>query len=186
MARISRIALVALALTALLAVAASQAAAAPDLRQWKIDFAVPPSTNYAFGLINTSAGQQVRYGERRFGINLVYDSGSNREWRLERLNGSTGALRWDEPLALKNLKIGKYVYYEERDYGINLAWTGARVAQWRLRGGAAGSTIPGRLLVALYNDREPDYVIHGSREFGINLCWAGDWHFGWPYTGWNC
>ena len=176
---------VVLAIAALLAAAAAQAEAAP-LRQWKIDFAVAPSTNTAFGLINHEAGEQVRYRSRRFGINLVYDSGSNREWRLERTSGSTGPLRWDEPLALKNLTIGKYVHYKERDYGINLDWTTTRTAQWRLRGGTAGTQIPGGYLVSIYNDVEPDYLIHGAREFGINLCWASDFHMAWPYLGWNC
>jgi hypothetical protein len=185
MTRTSRIIIVATAFGALFAAASSQAHAW-QLRQWKVDFAGSPSANSSFALSNTETGKQMRYGERDYGINLVWDGGSTREWRLERANGSAGALRWDEPLALRNTTINRYVRYQVRDYGINLGWTTTRETQWRVRGGTAGTTIPAGYLVSIYNTVEPDYLVHGARAFGINLCWAGDFHPTNYYTGWNC
>ena len=119
-ARIARLtALLAVALVAVIA-ALAPSADAYSIKQWTFKYSGAPSTNAPFSLYNQDTQDEVRYGERSCGINLVWSPGTTREWRLRRANGSTGPLRFGERLALRNDTVAAYMNYRSRDCGINL------------------------------------------------------------------
>jgi len=167
--------LVALALalaTAILA-GAPTAQASSSEEQWSLSFSGSRSTNVPFQLFNERVGDEVRYGSRSCGINLVWSPGDTREWRFERPNRTTAAIRYGESLALYNTTIDRYVRYESRSCGINLGWSSQAHFEWRPGGGSTGSPIAASHL-SLYNTVEKDDLVNFSRPFGINLRWHDD------------
>jgi hypothetical protein len=167
------LALAVAAIAALVAFApAAGAAAGPS--QWSLRFGGAATTNAPFSLYNQDKGSEVVYGSQPWcAINLAWSSGTHRDWRFERAAGSTGPIRYNEPLALKNIPRGTYLYYNTRICGINLNWSSIPQYQWRLRGGTAGAPISTTNL-QLFNDTEGDVLVHAWRPWGINLKWLRD------------
>jgi hypothetical protein len=176
-----------LAGTALLAVAsfgfssrsAAVAAGAVTPANWEIGGSVATGAQIyegtqRYNLFNRSTGQVVVYGEREYGINLVWSpSLSATNIRFERPAGASGAIKFDEPLAIY-AQGGGYVVYQTRDYGINLGWKSSldtSAFQWRIRGGPAGTPVLARQHIVLTNTRIDRDVVYGEREYGINLVW---------------
>jgi len=127
-----------------------------------------------YHLLNRTTGQVVVYGEREYGINLVWSSSlSAANIRFERPAGASGAIKFDEPLAIY-VQGGGYVVYQSRDYGINLGWKSsldASAYQWRIRGGPAGTPVLAKQHIILTNTKVDRDVVYGEREYGINLVW---------------
>jgi hypothetical protein len=133
-----------------------------------------PDSDHDYDLLNAKIGQALVYGERRFGINLVWgDPANSNNIRFARRAGSTAALKYGEAVAI-NVRKGGWLKYGERPVGINLRWSDTPVYEWRIDGGAANSDVGMRSLVALYNLQHDDWVMYVPRDFGINLRWSGD------------
>ena len=173
-ARVARFAaLFAVTLVALTAFCAS--AQAYSRGQWRIDVVSGyPSTNTPFALYNEDNEKGVRYGERDYGINLVWTGSVVREWQFARSSGTTGPLRFGERLALLNTRENKWVGYMSRTFGINLGWSSTPRYEWLILGGTDGQPVTTEAHHALFNTVEPDYLIYGERDWGINLVWAKD------------
>lgn len=173
--RITRLAVgLGLATIVLLVAFAPAASAAYGTKQWSLRFSGAPAIKKAFSLYNQDTNKEVVYGSQPWcAINLAWSSGLRRDWRFERAGGSTGPIRYNEPLALYNIPRNRYVYYKTRDCGINLNWSSDPKFQWRLHGGTTGTQISTTNL-GLYNDIEADHLVYAWRVWGINLKWFGD------------
>ena len=124
-------------------------------------------------LWNIPNDQSIQYGEREFGINLVWDSFADLgNVTIERSSGST-AIRYGDAVAI-GIQDGGYVQYEERDYGINLVWSSQAIYEWEVTGGATGQAVPIDRQVGLFNRTHGDHLVYGSRTYGINLRWWSD------------
>jgi hypothetical protein len=135
---------------------------------------VVPDSDHDYDLLNAKIGSALVYGERSFGINLVWgDPRNSNNVRFARQSGSRSAIKYDEPIAI-NIRGGGWLVYKKRPVGINLGWSDSPRYESRIDGGKAGDNvvIPG--LIALYNTVEKDWLMYVPREFGINLRWTGD------------
>ncbi len=129
------------------------------------------------------------YGEREYGINLVWGNCINPNVTFLRKAGP-GPIHYGEQVAIKinnadktNPKVGQgFLRYQKREYGINLAWSNEPVYEWIIRS-AAGPEMDGKdvltrgalnSLLGLYNEVEPDFLLYCSRKYGINLRWTKD------------
>jgi hypothetical protein len=160
-----------------LSVLAPAARAVEHPKEWSLRYStsMDPRTYHPFSLYSQWVNQEVRYGSREYGINLVWSPGTTREWRLQRCcSWETGAIKWGEPLALWNETNRKWVKYGERDNGINLVWSDTPVYEWSIRAGTIGTVATRSSSLALYNAVERDYVVYGERACGINLRWYDD------------
>jgi hypothetical protein len=131
-------------------------------------------------MMNLTAQQVIKYGERTDGINLVWD-------------------RWDRNVGLANVKFeqdpdtagpiyegratavhvlnGGYLRYGERARGINLVWSQSPVYEWQIMHNVPPEprdTVQLLVRIGLYNTKAQDYVIYCRRPYGINLRWAQD------------
>lgn len=64
-------------------------------------------------IYNTKARAYLRYGERRYGINLEWSKTPRFEWDVHRRGAR---------LALYNARVRDFLVYGERRYGVNLRW----------------------------------------------------------------
>ena len=157
-----------------------------DRENWQVlqasetsDLAVTPSRTY--GLRNTTIDQFLGYGERTFGINLVWRGNTNpKNIRLtrgvEHDNPSASdhrAIKYREPIAIK-VRSGSYLRYGQRDFGINLKWSDTPIREWEIRGGDEGEPVKNLSVVSLYNRTIGDEVVYCTRDFGIDLKWHND------------
>ncbi len=125
-----------------------------------------------FDLLDTHANSYVKYGERDWGINLVWSSSApGNVAKLVKAGG--GTLKYGDRVAL-NFKSGGYVKYESRRWGINLVWSSTPVYEWEVRGGTTGNAVPKGTAVRLFNATENDNLVYCRRPVGINLGWAKD------------
>jgi len=124
-------------------------------------------------LWNIPNNQSIRYGERDYGINLIWDSAADLgNVTIERSSGSN-AIRFGDAVAIR-IQSGGYVRYEERDYGINLVWSSQAIYEWEATGGVTGHAVPINRQVGLFNRTHGDHLVYGSRSWGINLMWWSD------------
>jgi hypothetical protein len=148
------------------------------LDEWTIERQIDEDVLTAgntYELRNTEVGRYVIYGEREYGINLVWSTSSNRDVFFAHVDPPQGApVLFGEPVAIA-VADGGYLKYQARDYGINLVWTDERVEEWELRGGNDGALIPyeGNRF-SLYNRVADDYLVYCVRSYGINLRWSED------------
>jgi hypothetical protein len=174
-----RLVLTLAAVTAGAAASMVPAAEAAQIADWKVTSAGPTGSSVvpgvtAYRLDNRTAGSALVYGQRDFGINLVWGSSSGPvNVRFERPSTSPnhGPLQFGEPLAVR-ISGGGYVRYKVRTFGINLDWSSTPVFDWGIYGGTG--TIRTGASVSLYNRTESDHLVHARRTFGINLCWYQD------------
>jgi hypothetical protein len=127
-----------------------------------------------YTLSNSVAKQSVRYGSRKYGINLVWDDAADlANVSFHRQGSSTAPVSFGERLAI-GVEGGGYVRYGERDNGINLVWSSTLVYEWELTGGTFAQQIPLRQDIQLFNRHIGDLVVYGERNRGINLRWWSD------------
>jgi hypothetical protein len=136
-------------------------------------------------LWNNYIRNYVQYGERDYGINLVWARRGPtpvKDIRFMRASGTLDPVIHGEALALF-VEGGKFLKYSEREYGINLVWSDTPVYEWKVEAGAPGghdnSGDPGtrvntRKPIGLVNTKIGQHVVYCEREYGINLRWAKD------------
>jgi hypothetical protein len=122
-----------------------------------------------YSIFNTYIDSYVRYGEREYGINLVWSDTAPNNVALERQGG--GTINYGEPVAMR-ITDGGYVRYQSRKWGINLVWSSSPHYEWEIYGGSGA--VPSGTRVRLYNTVEKDDMIYCPRWRGINLTWADD------------
>ena len=144
---------------------------------WQLRSATPsgqPLRSFSrLRIVEMFRNQAPRYGEREYGINLVWGSPNVSNAYFMSRAGRSRPLRYGEPLAL-HIEGGGFVRYMEREYGINLRWSETPKYEWILRGRDKrfGSPVRSNDRVALYNVPNSKYVVYGEREHGINLVWS--------------
>lgn len=127
-----------------------------------------------YTLYNVTEKQSLKYGERKWGINLVWDkSQSPGNVRVVTRGIANGPIRYGDKVALQVDK-GGYLKYEKRDYGINLVWSKAPVYEFVITGGAKGQPVAVNAPVGIYNEVEKDFVIRAERPVGVGLRWYKD------------
>lgn len=135
---------------------------------------VVPAATQKYDLLNTTVNEAIVYGERRYGINLVWgDPGKSDNIRFQRASNSNDPLRYGELIAI-NVRRGGFVVYEKRDFGINLVWREVPSFEWELAGGNKGEIVKTGSVVALFNTVEKDFLFYDPRSYGINLKWLKD------------
>ena len=154
------------------------------LTDWSIEFRSdksPGSSDIALGefyvLRNATLGKLLGYGQREYGINLIWDAPlpvDDGNIRFESPEGE-GKLMQGQPVALF-VRNGGYLYYKEREYGINLEFSTSPKYEWQVLVPRDHRTKPAQLgtMVALYNTEIKAFVVYCEREYGINLRWAKD------------
>jgi hypothetical protein len=137
---------------------------------------VRPDTGHSYDLFNLNVSKVLRYGEREYGINLVWgDLGSADESiGFARASSGSGPIQFRERIAIR-VRGGRYLRYGEREYGINLVWSDQPIFEWHIEGdgGATGNVIRG-IPIALFNETHSDYLFYDPRRYGINLKWLKD------------
>jgi len=122
---------------------------------------------------NLHNNQSIRYGEREYGINLVWDGRADLgNMTIERRSGSN-AIRFGELVAIR-IQNGGYIRYQEREYGINLVWSSQAIYEWEVTGGSTSQAVPLNRQIGLFNRTHGDHLVYGEREYGINLRWWSD------------
>lgn len=111
----------------------------PTLEEWTIERKIPEDVLTAgntYELKNTTVDRYVIYGQREYGINLVWSASSTRDvFFAHALNAPQGTpLLYGEPIAIA-VSDGGYLKHQPREYGINLVWSAERVTEWEIRGG---------------------------------------------------
>lgn len=71
-------------------------------------------------LSNSVSGKVLRYGARKYGINLVFANQPAYEWYI--VGGDTGSPVGSDEFALWNKTSGQFLVYGARTHGINLVW----------------------------------------------------------------
>jgi hypothetical protein len=146
-----------------------------DVQQWRLLGAgAELLSGRQVTLRNEVINSSVRYGEREYGINLVWDQAADlANVSFHRAPGAGGPVTFGEHLAVR-VDGGGFVRYQDREYGINLVWSQTPVFEWELTGGAFGSPVRLTSLVGLFSRLHGEHVVYGEREYGINLRWWGD------------
>ncbi|WP_157519375.1 hypothetical protein [Herbidospora mongoliensis] len=131
----------------------------------------------SYDLFNETVFQRLVYGEREYGINLVWEDPepATPSIRFLAASGAPSAILYGERVAI-NVRGGGYLRYGEREYGINLKWSDEPVYEWRLLGNPSLVNTPVDIAnpVGLYNTVANDYVFYDPRRYGINLKWLRD------------
>ena len=135
---------------------------------------VRPDSDHDYDLFNAKIGESLVYGERRFGINLVWgDAANSNNIRFARQSGSTSPIKYNQMVAI-NVRRGGWLVHRQRDFGVNLGWSDTPRYEWRIDGGDPQDDVVVPGLIALYNSVENDWLMYVPRDFGINLRWSGD------------
>jgi hypothetical protein len=139
-----------------------------------VEESVRPRAKHSYDLLNTTENEALMYGERKYGINLVWgDPGASDNIRFQRQAGTDEPLKFGELVAI-NVRRGGFLRYQKRDYGINLNWADGPVFEWKIMGGAAGGDVQSGKVIALFNTVEKDHLFYDPRTYGINLKWVRD------------
>ena len=146
-----------------------------DVDQWELlgtPGEVMPGAGYT--LRNRINDRSVRYGEREYGINLVWDRAADlANVTLVRSGADDDPVRFGEPLAVR-VRGGGYLRYQEREYGINLVWSDGPVYEWMVGGRHLAGPVRLRQRFRIVNLEHGDYLAYGVRDFGFNLRWWSD------------
>ncbi len=161
--------------SALFASTSRASAAERSVKDWQIQGAgkeVKSGTGYT--LYNVTDKNAVKYGERDWGINLVWDKKGNlNNIKIVGQNNATGAIKFGDKVAI-HVDKGGYLKYQKRDWGINLVWSKTPVYEFVVTGGMKGTAVPTNATIGLYNEVEKDFLIYAERPVGINLRWYKD------------
>jgi len=88
-------------------------------------------------IMETTQKKYLRYQEREYGINLVWDAKPFYEWQI--FGGQAGTTIVKRPggrglaepvVSLSNVRKNSFLVYGGRDYGINLIWSNTDVRQF--------------------------------------------------------
>jgi hypothetical protein len=135
---------------------------------------IVPDVDHDYDIFDAKVGAALVYGERRFGINLVWgDAATSNNVRFARQSGARDPIKYKESIAI-NIRRGGWLVYKKREVGINLGWSDSPKFEWRIDGGEPRDTVALPGLIALHNSVENDWLFYAPREFGINLRWTGD------------
>lgn len=135
---------------------------------------VPDNANYVYDLLNLTCSECIQYGQRTWGINLVWgDPAKKDNIRFQRQPGSKEPLKFEEPVAIY-VRGGGFLIYKERKFGINLGWSYTPKFEWKILGGTAGTDVPATKQIGVFNTVANDSVMYEPRDFGINLKWFKD------------
>jgi len=174
----NKLAVIPLALAAFcLSTGSAQASgkAAKTILDWKIlgsGTEVKSGTSYT--LFNVTDNDSLRYGERTWGINLVWDkSKALNNIRFDVKGGGSKTLKYGDVVAI-HVKNGGYLYYHHRDIGVNLSWSTPAKYEWVIAGGTKGTPVKVGAPLALYNQVEKDFMIFAERPAGVSLRWWKD------------
>jgi hypothetical protein len=127
-----------------------------------------------YGFKNLVINESLAYGERRFGINLVWDNTNRaRNIAFTRASRSTEPIKYGERVAL-SVKDHGHIIYKQRDVGPNLGWSKEPKYEWEIRGGRPGDVVKTVEEVSLYSLVEKDYLVYCTRPLTINLRWLKD------------
>ncbi|UCD28922.1 MAG: DNRLRE domain-containing protein [Planctomycetota bacterium] len=121
----------------------------------------------------------LEYGERSFGINLVWGNGVlGRSAFFENCTRLGDPIYGSDLVAIRvawpGVRGKHYLAYGSRSSGINLVWSEDQACQFRLvsrQGSKFGPTGSEDGLFAIYNVKHNAYLVYGERSFGINLKW---------------
>ena len=137
----------------------------------------------AFTMYNVTDKENVRYGDRKWGINLVWDKKANlNNVKVVGQGNATGTIKYGDKVAI-HVEKGGYLKYQKREFGINLVWSKEPVYEFVITGGAKGTAVPLNATVAIYNEVEKDFLINAERPVGINLRWYKDRDKGGSFLG---
>lgn len=150
-----------------------------DYHDWRFSMSgasTGEGVNAATGLrlFNTVVDDYLKYGERRWGINLVWSNSDSYSVRLEKANPRDHRdVQIGERVALR-FQGGGYVKYGERTWGINLVWSDTPVLEWEIRRRDASGPVQVGTSYGIYNRRVGDYLVYCERPTGVNLRWLKD------------
>ena len=156
---------------------AGRRAHAAGPHDWRLERNAPVGRPLVDGvgvrLVNVTNGDVLAYGDREYGINLVWQNADGQE-NLRFYKAAGGIIRYGDRVALY-VQGGNYVRYGSRQYGIDLVWSSTRVYDWEIFGGTPGAPVQTGppYLHGLRNTTIQKPVVYGSREYGINLVWYG-------------
>jgi hypothetical protein len=94
--------------------------------------------------IGVDRGGYLKYGNRTYGINLVWSSSPAYEWEIRGRIG-VGSVRFGQEIALYNRTYAKNVVYGDRVFGINLIW-------WPIGTPTSTATVSHRVRTGPYAD----------------------------------
>jgi hypothetical protein len=135
---------------------------------------VTATPNHLYDLYNRNEKEAIRYGERKYGINLVWgDPDTADNIRFERPAKASGPMKSGDLVAI-NVKKGGFLKYQKREYGINLVWSDTPVFEWRLAFSAPGESIRTGVPICIFNTVAGDILFYDPRTYGINLKWLKD------------
>jgi hypothetical protein len=185
MLSISSLRVLTLTAAACAAFAAGSAASAADRseKDWQFRGAGKEvKSGTAYTMYNVTDKEAVRYGERKWGINLVWDKKATlNNIKLVGQGNASGPIKYGDKVAI-HVEKGGYLKYQKRDYGINLVWSTPPVYEFVVTGGTKGTVVPTNATVGLYNTVEKDFLINAERPVGINLRWYKDRDKGGSFT----
>ena len=128
-------------------------------------------SGHGYGLRNTEVNRYVVYGQREWGINLVWRTAFWWGMWFQRQNQRGNPIHYGDTVALAFAHGGEYVRYHDRTWGINLVWSQTPVYEWRLTGGPTGSEVQYGNVFSLFNQTANAHVVHCDRVWGISLSW---------------
>jgi tetratricopeptide (TPR) repeat protein len=133
-------------------------------------------SGFCFPLKNTFIQKWMGYGEREYGINLVwYDPSEGHDFFFKKSGGDEHeVIRYGDLVAIKPCRGGGWITYKEREYGINLGWSDTPEYEWEIKGGPIGQVVRTGDKFDLYNQVRKDRMIYCERSYGINLKWASE------------
>lgn len=168
------VALVAVGFTCFAGGAQASGKAAKNTSDWKLMGAAGDvKAGGMYTLVNVTDGESIRYGDRRWGVNIVWDKSTKlNNVKLDR-KGGAGPLKYGDVVGLY-LDKGGYVHYQKVRFGPNLSYSKTAIYEYVVLGGTKGATVKTGQPIGLYNTAAKDFLIYGERPIGINLRWWGD------------
>ena len=126
----------------------------------------------AYRLFNVTEERKIRYGERRFGINMKWGVAEGKTNIRFEAHDKDAPIRYGQEVAI-HVDGGGYLRKHWRSFGIDLVWQSTPAYQWRIRGwgGSDGAVVRTGNKVSLHNDFVDASLIYGNQNFGINLVW---------------
>jgi hypothetical protein len=141
-------------------------------------------TNTGYNQLCVTNNEFLTWGERDFGVNLIWTSNANlKKTHFRKADGSDGEVLTGETVAFGLGGNPSFLYYGHQTFGINLKWSETPKFEWQLftASGNKGERIQPGQRVAFINlkvEPAPDFLIYFTRQTpGINLGWttSPDW-----------
>jgi hypothetical protein len=126
-----------------------------------------------YSLYNVTEKNAVRYGDRTWGINLVWEKKQQNNIKVVSQGNAKGPIKYGDKVAI-HVEKGGYLKYQKRDVGINLVWSKTPVHEFVITGGKKGTPVAMNATIALYNSVEKDFIVRADRPAGISLRWYKD------------